>query len=192
MMPFFLPVGTILAYAGPLADTDGNAADIAQIRANLASQGWLFCDGSSLSCADYAQLYGVIGSAYGGGGTNFNLPDLRGRFIRGVDGGAGRDPAFSASPAACDARTASGSNGNTGDMVGSVQSDAFQGHEHDYTAMMEAPDPVQSGPGITPYIPDPVPAATTSMETETGMGTPNVSTETRPANIYLNYIIRFF
>lgn len=42
--------------------------------------GWLACDGSSLSIANYDALYTIIGTTFGGDGVQtFNLPDLRGR-----------------------------------------------------------------------------------------------------------------
>ena len=46
--------------------------------------GWLFCDGSAVTRATYASLYSAIGTTYGSGdgSTTFNLPDLRGQFIR--------------------------------------------------------------------------------------------------------------
>lgn len=180
----FLPVGIVLPYAGPLADTDSSATNLAQIRANLASTGWLFCDGSSLPTQDYALLYGVIGNAFGGSGSNFNLPDLRGQFIRGVNGGAQTDPD-------ADSRTAGANGGNSGDKVGSQQNDAFQGHEHNYVNMIEGPNPLMTGEGLLPYIPDPVPATTTSMQEKSPDGTPRTASETRPVNVYMNYIIRF-
>lgn len=41
---------------------------------------WLLCDGSSLLRADYPDLFGLVGTAYGStDGNHFNLPDLRGR-----------------------------------------------------------------------------------------------------------------
>lgn len=100
-------VGSIVAYA---------------CVANQASpppDGWLLCDGRAVSRSTYDDLFAVIGTLHGGGdGVNtFNLPDYRGRFLRGVDDGTGRDP---------DAATRSGAavGGATGDKVGSVQSDA--------------------------------------------------------------------
>ena len=49
--------------------------------------GWLVCDGSAVSRSDYADLFAVIGTAYGvgNGSTTFNVPDMRGRFIVGAD-----------------------------------------------------------------------------------------------------------
>jgi microcystin-dependent protein len=42
--------------------------------------GWLACDGSLQSIAEYDTLYTLLGTTYGGDGQNtFALPDLRGR-----------------------------------------------------------------------------------------------------------------
>ena len=47
---------------------------------NYAPAGWMFCDGSIISIADYETLYNLIGTTYGGDGQySFGLPDLRGR-----------------------------------------------------------------------------------------------------------------
>ncbi|PKO58112.1 MAG: phage tail protein [Betaproteobacteria bacterium HGW-Betaproteobacteria-18] len=52
-----------------------------------APQGWLECNGSAVSRTTYANLYAVLGTQYGAGdgSTTFNLPDLRGRTIIGLD-----------------------------------------------------------------------------------------------------------
>lgn len=54
---------------------------------------WLRCNGAAVSRAAYANLFGVIGTLFGAGdgSTTFNLPDLRGEFIRGLDDGRGVD-----------------------------------------------------------------------------------------------------
>ncbi|NBT97340.1 MAG: hypothetical protein EBT43_05915 [Methylocystaceae bacterium] len=54
--------------------------------------GWLICDGSSHPTATYPALHAAIGNTYGGDAINFNLPDLRGQFIRGWDDEKGIDP----------------------------------------------------------------------------------------------------
>lgn len=43
--------------------------------------GWLLCDGSSLSRKSYKDLFKIIGTTYGVGNSNdtFTLPDMRGR-----------------------------------------------------------------------------------------------------------------
>jgi microcystin-dependent protein len=96
-----IPVGVIVPFGGPVASIPS---------------GYLYCNGAAVSRTTYATLYGVIGDAhgYGDGSTTFNLPDYRGRFMRGVDNGAGRDPNAGS-------RTAANTGGNTGDNVGSVQ-----------------------------------------------------------------------
>jgi len=77
---------------------------------------WLFCDGRAVSRATYQALFAVIKTSWGSGDgtTTFNLPDLRGSFVRGVDDGTGRDPGGSA-------RHAINPGGNTGDDVGTGQ-----------------------------------------------------------------------
>lgn len=51
-----------------------------------APEGWLLCDGQAISRADYADLFAVIGTAFGSGdgSTTFNIPDFRGEFLRGA------------------------------------------------------------------------------------------------------------
>lgn len=53
--------------------------------------GWLLCDGSAVSRADYATLFAAIGETWGAGdgSTTFNLPDLRGRAPIGAGTGSG-------------------------------------------------------------------------------------------------------
>jgi microcystin-dependent protein len=52
---------------------------------NGAPTGWLAADGASVSTsAPYDLLFAAIGYTYGGSGTSFNVPDLRGYFVRGV------------------------------------------------------------------------------------------------------------
>lgn len=96
------PTGTILSFAS-----------------EVAPDGWLVCDGQQVSRSTYAELYSVIGNRWGegDGSTTFHLPDLRGRFLRGHDGGAGRDPDTAG-------RSAMNAGGNTGDNVGSIQDGA--------------------------------------------------------------------
>lgn len=55
--------------------------------------GWLVCDGSAISRTKYGELFNVLGSTFGGGdgSTTFNLPDLRGEFIRGYSAGSSID-----------------------------------------------------------------------------------------------------
>lgn len=61
--------------------------------ASSVPTGYLECDGSAVSRTTYSDLYAVVGDTFGSGdgSTTFNLPDLRGEFIRGYDNGRGKD-----------------------------------------------------------------------------------------------------
>jgi microcystin-dependent protein len=73
-----MPVGTITAFAGPV---------------NRIPPDWMLCDGSTLNKNNEPKLFNRIGTMWGGTGQpDFKLPDLRGRFLRGVDGGSTLDP----------------------------------------------------------------------------------------------------
>lgn len=57
---------------------------------NFEPRGWAFCHGQVLPIAQYAALFSVIGTTYGGNGrTTFALPDLRGRVALGAGQGPG-------------------------------------------------------------------------------------------------------
>jgi microcystin-dependent protein len=89
--------------------------------------GWLECDGSSLLKASYPDLFSgyerSIGTAYGSvDADHFNLPDLRGRFIRAWDHGRGSDPDA--------AGRADRGDGTTGDHVGTIQGYEVESHSH--------------------------------------------------------------
>lgn len=58
-----------------------------------APLGWLKANGQALSRSTYAALFAAIGTLYGAGdgSSTFNLPDLRGEFIRGWDDARGVD-----------------------------------------------------------------------------------------------------
>lgn len=75
---------------------------------------WLECNGAAISRTTYGALFAVIGTTYGNGdgSLTFNLPDLRGEFIRGWDNGRGVD---------------------SGRVFGSDQNDAFKSHKHNFT-----------------------------------------------------------
>ena len=71
----FMPIGSIHYFA-----------------ASTPPASFLVCNGSSLSRAEYSELFAVIGTTYGNvDSSHFNLPDLRGEFIRGWDNGRGID-----------------------------------------------------------------------------------------------------
>lgn len=110
---------------------------------NATPAGFLRCNGAAVSRTTYADLFGAIGTTYGAGdgSTTFNVPDLRGEFIRGwADGGtvdSGRvfgskqtedieshlhtvNPPSTATSSDTHAHTYSGSTNTTGAHVHSV------------------------------------------------------------------------
>jgi microcystin-dependent protein len=52
---------------------------------NTPPDGWLLCDGRTVSRTTYARLFNVVGSTYGAGdgSTTFSLPDMQGRVLVG-------------------------------------------------------------------------------------------------------------
>lgn len=66
---------------------------IAPFAMSTAPTGWLECDGSAVSRTTYAALFTALSTTHGvgDGSTTFNIPDLRGEFIRGWDNGKGTD-----------------------------------------------------------------------------------------------------
>lgn len=90
--------------------------------------GTLLTNGASVSRGTYAKLFSKIGVAHGSAdASSFNLPDYRGRFLRMMDGGAGRDAQRAS-------RLAMNPGGATGDAVGSVQDDENKEHTHNTQA----------------------------------------------------------
>ena len=152
------PPGTIVAYGG-----------------QTAPPGWLICNGFNYYRTSLPALFSAIGTSFGSSSsTTFRVPDFRGRFLRGRDGGAGRDPDRTT-------RSAMAFGGATGDNVGSVQADEFKSHTHSFTK---------------PYIASPGDDGSTTysevgnFET-TGTTVATGGNETRPININVNYIIKY-
>ncbi len=160
------PVGTIIAYAGDTAPT-----------------GWALCNGQTISRSTYSTLYSVIGNrfGYGDNSTTFHVPDFRGQFLRGRDGGAARDPDRAS-------RTAMNTGGATGDAVGSVQADAFASHSHPYNDIFFSESggtiTVTSNKGSGDSDSDNKGYEIARTTSTTG------SSETRPDNAYVNFIIK--
>lgn len=182
------PAGTILAFGG-----------------TTVPDGYLLCDGTAVSRTTYDDLFTAIGTAFGegDGSTTFDLPDLRGRFLRGTDdmgtGDATRDPNSSS-------RTAMNTGGNTGNNVGSIQGSQFGSHNHGggaHNHEILSTSGIGSGGisagsysvsgRVTAGI---IPAASSSftdsnaVQSRSGVINTNGGDETRPINAYVNYIIK--
>lgn len=79
----------------PVTNPSGavKAGTVAHFAASTAPAGWLKANGAAISRTAYAGLFAAIGTTYGAGNgsTTFNVPDLRGEFLRGLDDGRGAD-----------------------------------------------------------------------------------------------------
>ena len=159
-------VGTIISWAGASTGT-GTAAP---------PTGYILCNGSTPGgTGAYAALYAAIGNKWGGtDAASMKIPDLRGKFIRMVDHGAGVDPDAGA-------RVANDTGGNTGDNVGSYQDDALQEHTHGYQRL-DSHNFGQAG-SVNPE--------NESTNQTTGANSARVSTETRAKNVYVEFYIKY-
>lgn len=81
------------------------AGSVMFISAAVAPTGYLKANGAAVSRTTYGNLFAAIGTTYGAGNgsTTFNLPDLRGEFLRGLDDGRGVDPSRGLGTAQLDA-----------------------------------------------------------------------------------------
>lgn len=151
-----VPVGTVLTHA---SDT--------------SPAGFLECNGAAVSRTAFPVLFAAIGTRYGAGdgSTTFNIPDLRGVFVRGWDHGAGSDPDAAA-------RVAPKPGGAVGDNVGSYQADELKSHAHTYLG-----GGVMINPGNGPAAGSGYPTGAFPVSNTGG-------NENRPKNVSLMYIIK--
>lgn len=150
-----------------------------------APDGWLLCDGTAVSRTTYAALFNAISTAwgYGDNSTTFNLPDMRGRFPRGKDGGIARDPDRAT-------RTAAATGGNTGDNVGSVQGNQNLSHNHGGSSLPRGGvgDYIRYGTGSSgPYSVGGSAGGTLAITSDIAS---DGGTESRPINANVNFIIK--
>jgi microcystin-dependent protein len=131
-----------------------------------APDGWLKADGTAVSRTQYADLFIAIGTICGNGdgSTTFNLPDLRGEFIRGFDDGRGLD---------------------TGRVLGSEQTGMIESHSHQIKNLTCNIAYMSNGTVVGTSASNSVYSAGNDMIQETG------GTETRPQNVALLACIKY-
>ena len=153
---------------------------------NSAPAGWLKANGAAVSRSTYANLFSAIGTTYGAGNgsTTFNLPDLRGEFIRGFDDGRGVD---------------------AGRTIGSAQGDDNKAHTHTGSAASAGAHThgietyTASGVGVPAYTRSNGGSNNTTGQTNSAGAHTHTLTidsggggaEARPRNIALLYCIKF-
>lgn len=80
-----VPTGEYKDIAGGTLYADSPLGTILPFGGTTAPSGWMICNGASLLRTDYAELFAIIGTAFGSAdSTHFNIPDLRGEFLRGA------------------------------------------------------------------------------------------------------------
>jgi microcystin-dependent protein len=157
---------------------------------NGAPTGWLAANGSTVSRTTYSALWTALGTTsspygQGNGSTTFNLPDLRGYFVRG---------------------SGTNSDGTASGVFGVKQAHMFQDHGHSSTISSVADHTHQIGttPGGAGFQPrafsDEVGSTTPKLTSPDGGHTHTITvsnpnsgnsgTETRPANIAMLYCIK--
>lgn len=155
--------------AASAASGGGWAGKIDMHGGETVPSGRLECNGAAVSRTTYADLFAAIGVLWGAGdgSTTFNLPDLRGMFVRGWDHGAGTDP---------DVATRTG-----GDHVGSSQGDAFKSHRHTVKSSKNASGQLTYDTFYQGWVND----GGTNNTSYTG------GNETRPENVNIMYVIQY-
>ncbi|MBP5583644.1 MAG: tail fiber protein, partial [Bacteroidales bacterium] len=174
------PAGMVSPFAGPVESIP---------------TGWLLCDGSEISRAEYANLYDAIGVCWGigDGATTFNLPDLRGIFLRGVSGDSGND---------VDAENRivlNDNGGNTGNSVGSYQGDAIRNITGTFSSAQRWGYGYETATGA--FSVEALNGGMTYEHHKYYNGNPKytfnaadvvpVGSDNRPKNAYVNYIIKY-
>jgi microcystin-dependent protein len=137
---------------------------VAHFATSNVPTGWLKCNGASVARASYSNLFAVIGTVYGVGvgTTSFQVPDLRGVFIRG----------WADDQTTYDSGRAWSSN---------IQADDFKSHQHSYIDRGDSRTDGRQPGG--PNIAD----DTQGLYTTTFTG----GTETRPVNMALLACIKY-
>lgn len=116
--PFIVPAGTVLFVAQATAPS-----------------GYIKANGALLSRTTYDKLFAAIGTTFGSGdgSTTFQIPDLRGEFLRGLDDGRGVDAgrALGSTQAGDNAaHTHAGSSGSAGNHSHTGSTDWTGSHNH--------------------------------------------------------------
>lgn len=155
-------------YSKAETDQKAPAGMVAHFARSTPPTGWLKANGAAVSRTAYAGLFAAIGTTFGvGDGFNtFNVPDLRGEFIRGWDDGR---------------------NVDTSRVFGSYQADDLGAHKHGLPAG-------NSNTGTTVNIPDSLWQKSLADSSAAGGTAETFSTngkETRPRNRAMLACIKF-
>ncbi len=157
-----------------------------------APSGYLECDGSAISRTTYADLFSVIGTTWGAGNgsSTYNIPDLRGEFVRGWDNSKGTDSgrSFASSQSGQNAQhnhTATATSTSTVNDPGHIHQVQYSNSDSGDGVIEE------SGTGLSGQ--EPTLSATTgiTVSTSTSVSIANQGgNEARPRNVAMMYVIK--
>ena len=166
--------------------------------------GYIECNGAAVSRTTYSALFAIIGTAYGAGNgsSTFNIPDLRGEFVRGFDNGKGTDSgrSIATSQSAQNAShnhsiSVSGTTSNptptlTGDVRRISEGYRAQGTASGiFTKELDGNNNITGSSSTSPVAGFSIDATHTHTFSASG-NTGNQGGEARPRNIAMMYIIK--
>ena len=143
----------------------GPVGMIASFGMASAPTGWIICDGAAVSrTVTYDALFAVIGTTWGtgDGSSTFNLPDLKGAFLRGVG-------------------TSTGFTQDHTTTLAAFEDDAVGTHEHSLSRRHDSGSsnwPARGGGTVEAYYTQ-------------GFYSGRTANETRPNNVGVTYCIKY-
>jgi microcystin-dependent protein len=157
------------------------AGSIIFIACNTAPTGYLKANGAAVSRATYSALFTAIGTTFGvgDGSTTFNLPDLRGEFVRGWDDSRGADSGRSFGTAQSSANLSHNHGVNDPSHAHSIYTSYIDGN-----AMYSGVANINGQGGVIVY--ESTFSATTGISIQS-----NGTTESRPRNVALLACIKY-
>ena len=152
---------------------------IAPFGGGTVPAGWMLCDGTAISRTTYSALFAAINTIYGvgDGASTFNLPNAQGVFLRGAGSQTISGTSYSATRGTSQRDSLQNITGNVLEVGNRHSRDTASGVFDIYTA-------------ANGYVGEF--GATTSYRGVNfdASRVARTSTETRPANIGVNYIIK--
>lgn len=142
---------------------------VVAMASRVVPSGYLECNGNTISRTTYSKLFSIVGTTFGtgDGSTTFNLPDLRGEFVRGFDSGRGIDASR---------------------VFGSRQDDIIKNHTHTIKLGTDPNTVIYENPLAAPSIS--LTNASNGFDGNVQIVSSGGGNETRPRNLALTYVIK--
>ena len=193
--------GDLTRVAGGTLYADSPIGTISPFGGSAIPSGYLLCNGAEVLKTAYAELYAVIGDAFGtaSDNTKFKLPDLRGRATMGVASGHALGASENDATAVKGLSVTTTVNSKT--LEGSFKPYSPSGAGGDYSSVgnMTVSGIFGKGtasttgyvPAVTATVGKSYPLTVDASHKHTASSTlSSTDTETRPKNVRVNYIIK--